>query len=39
LNVNRETLKRNIERLEIARVVIAGKWLISIADFEKVARK
>jgi len=39
LNVNKETLKRNIERLGISRVVIAGKWLISIADFEKAARK
>ena len=39
LNVNKETLKRNIEMLGISRVVIAGKWLISIADFERVARK
>ena len=39
LNVNKETLKRNIERLGIKRTVIAGKWLISIADFERVARK
>lgn len=39
LNVNKETLKKNIERLGIKRIVIAGKWLISIADFERVARK
>ncbi|HDH45338.1 MAG TPA: hypothetical protein ENG66_08180 [Thermococcus sp.] len=39
LNVNKDTVKRNIERLGIARVVIAGKWLVSIADFEMVARK
>ncbi len=39
LNVNKETVKRNIERLGIRRTVIAGKWLISITDFERVARK
>lgn len=39
LNVNKETVKRNIERLGIRRTVIAGKWLISITDFGRVARK
>jgi len=39
LNVDKKTLKRHVEKLGISRVVIAGKWLISIADFERVARK
>jgi predicted ArsR family transcriptional regulator len=38
LNVDKKTLKRHIERLGISRVVIAGKWLISIADFERVKK-
>ncbi len=39
LNVDKKTLKRHIEKLGIPKIVIAGKWLISIADFERVARK
>jgi len=38
LNVDKKTLKKNIEKLGIARVVIAGKWLISIADLERVKK-
>jgi len=39
LNVDKKTLKRHIEKFGISRVVIAGKWMTSIADFESVARK
>ncbi len=38
LNVDKKTLKMHVERLGISRVVIAGKWLISIADFERVKK-
>ncbi len=39
LNVNKDTVKKYIERLGVARVVIAGKWLISLSDFQKVTRQ
>ncbi len=38
LDVDKKTLKKHIEKLGISRVVIAGKWLISIADFERVKK-
>lgn len=39
LGVSKEALKRNVEKLGISRVVIAGKWLINLSDLQEVARK
>lgn len=39
LGINKETLKRHVEKLGIKRVVIAGKWLINLGDLNEVARK
>ena len=37
LGVDKKTLKKHIVKYEIARVVIAGKWLISLSDLNRVA--
>jgi len=37
LGVEKKTLKKYIERYDIARVVLAGKWLISLSDLKRLA--
>jgi len=37
LGVDKKTLKKYIERYDIARVVLAGKWLISLSDLKRLA--
>jgi len=37
LGVEKKTLKKYIERYDIARVVLAGKWLIALSDLKRLA--
>jgi membrane-bound acyltransferase YfiQ involved in biofilm formation len=37
LGVDKKTLKKYIEKYDIARVVLAGKWLISLSDLKRLA--
>lgn len=35
LGISKDTLKKHVERRNIKRVIIGGKWLINLADLDK----